>query len=136
MRKRLLIAALILLLLAPIVFVAVVLYTEVGVRFIAARVSALERIGVTIEGVSGTLAGPLFVQRFELDHPRVHVVVHDIVVELQLRALALQTIQTSSLRARDALVEVRAADLPPSERPPQFLPRFLRVDARGAVLDR
>jgi hypothetical protein len=59
MRKRLLIAVLLLLLLAPFVFVAVVLYTEAGVRFIAARVSALERIGVTIEGVSGTLAGPL-----------------------------------------------------------------------------
>jgi translocation and assembly module TamB len=134
MRKRLLIAALILLLLAPLALIAVLIYTEAGVGLLAQQLPRLERIGVRIEGVSGTLAGPLRVTRFELNHPRVHVVVHDIVIEPQLRALFLQTIQTRSVTARDGLVEIRAADMPPSDQPPRFLPRFLRIDARGLDL--
>ena len=134
MRKRLLISALLLLLLAPIVLVVVLLYTETGVELLAQQLPRLERIGVRIEGVSGTLSGPLRVTRFELNHPRVHVVVHDIVIEPQLRALFVQTIQTRSVTARDALVEIREADMPPSDRPPRFLPRFLRIDARGLDL--
>ena len=126
MRKRLLISALLLLLLAPIVLVVVLLYTETGVGLLAQQLPRLERIGVRIEGVSGTLAGPLRVTRFELDHPRVHVVVHDIVIEPKLRALFVQTIQTRSVTARDALVEIRAAEMPPSDRPPRFLPRSRR----------
>jgi translocation and assembly module TamB len=134
MRKRIFIAALLLLLLAPIVLVVVLLYTETGVGLLAQQLPRLERIGVRIEGVSGTLAGPLRVTRFELDHPRVHVVVHDIIIEPQLRALFIQTLQTRSVTAHDALVEIRAADMPPSDHAPRFLPRFLRIDARGLDL--
>ena len=136
MRKRLLIAALLLVLLAPFVLIAVLLYTETGVRLLAEQISRLERVGVTIEGVSGTLAGPLRVGRFELNHPRVHVVVHDIHIDPQLRGLLIQTIQTRSVTAREALVELRDEQTPPSDRPPRFLPRFLRIDARGAALGR
>ncbi len=66
---------------------------------------ALERFHVKIEGVSGTLAGPLRVARFELNHPRVHVVVNDIVIEPQLRGLMIQTLQAGSVTARESLVE-------------------------------
>lgn len=134
MRRRLLIAAILLLLLAPFVLVGIVLYTPTGLALVAGQLWRLERIGVHITGLSGTLSGPLRVELFELDHPRVHVVVHDIVIETQLRGLLLQTLQASTVTARDAVVTLREADMPPSARPPRFLPPFLRVAADNVVL--
>jgi translocation and assembly module TamB len=134
MRRRLLIAAILLLVLAPFVLLGWVLYTPSGLALVAGQLWRLERFGVHITGVSGTLSGPLRVELFELDHPRVHVVVHDIVIETQLRGLLLQTLKASSVAARDAVVTLRDAEMPPSTRPPRFLPGFLRIDADKIVL--
>lgn len=136
MRRRILIAVILILILAPFAFIGVLLYTESGVTIIAGQLWRLERVGVHITGISGTLSGPLRVERFDLDHPRVRVVVHDIVIHPQLRGLMLQTLQASSVTARDALVVLREADMPPTDRPPRFLPQFLRVDARSIELTR
>src|SRR5918999_1381174 len=102
MRWRLLIAAILALLLVPLAFIAVLLYTETGVRIAAGQLWRLERFGVHVEGVSGKFSGPLRVQRFRLEHPRVQVQVHDIVIEPQLRGLLIQTLQAGSVTARDA----------------------------------
>lgn len=135
MRRRLLIAALLLLILAPFILLGLVLYTPSGLALVAGQLWRLERFGVHITGVSGTLSGPLRIEQFELDHPRVHVVVHDIVIETQLRGLFLQTLKASSVTVRDAVVTLRDAEMPPSTRPPRFLPPFLRVDADNVVLN-
>jgi translocation and assembly module TamB len=136
MGKRILIAAVLALLLVPVVLVGVLLYTETGVNLLVDQLDRLQRLGIHIEGVSGTLAGPLRIERFELDHPRVHVVSHDIVIELQVRGLWLQTLQTGSLTARDTEVTLREANTPPTDKPPRFLPPYLRIDARGVDLNR
>lgn len=136
MGKRILIAAVLALLLLPVALVGVLLYTEAGINLVVGQLHRLERLGIHIEGVSGTLAGPLRVARFELDHPRMHVVSHDIVIDLEIRGLWLQTLQTSLLTAHDTEVTLREANIPPSDRPPRFLPPFLRVDARGVNLSR
>jgi translocation and assembly module TamB len=136
MRRRLLIAAILLVILAPFVFLGVVLYTPSGLALVAGQLWRLERLGVHITGLSGTLSGPLRVELFELDHPRVHLVVHDIVVHTQLRGLLWQTLQASSVTVRDAVVTMRDAEMPPSTRPPRFLPQFLRVDAGNVELTR
>jgi translocation and assembly module TamB len=136
MGKRILIAAVLALLLAPVVLVGVLLYTETGVQLLVGQLGRFERLGIHIEGVSGTIAGPLHIARFELDHPRVHVVSHDIVIKLQIRGLWLQTLQTGSFTARDTEVTLRETDTPPSEKPPRFLPSYLRIDARGVELSR
>src|SRR5512138_2603549 len=130
MRRRLLIAAILLVILTPFVLVGVVLYTPAGLALVVGQLWRLERFGVHITGVSGTISGPLKVELFELDHPRVHVVVHDIVIETELRGLLLQTLQASTVTARDAVVTLREDHSPPSTKPPHFLPRFLRVAAR------
>jgi translocation and assembly module TamB len=135
MRRRLLIAALLLLILAPFILLGLVLYTPSGLALVAGQLWRLERFGVHITGVSGTLSGPLRVEQFELDHPRVHIVVHDIVIQTQLRGLLLQTLKASSVTARDAVVTLRDAEMPPSTRPPRFLPPFLRVDVDNVVLN-
>ena len=48
----------------------------------------------------------------------------------------MQTLQASSVTARDAVVTLRDAEMPPSTRPPRFLPQFLRVDVRNVELTR
>ena len=133
MRKRILIfvAVVATLLLVPIVLTAVLLYTESGTRLIAAQLPRLERFGVRIENLSGTIAGGLRIARVELVHPRVHIVSHDIIVQIEASRLIFQTVRVSSLTARDTLVEIRAAQMPPSTRPPRFLPSFVRIDARS-----
>ncbi len=136
MRRRLLIAAILLVILTPFVLLGVVLYTPSGLALVAGQLWRLERLGVHITGLSGTLSGPLRVELFELDHPRVHLVVHDIVIHTQLRGLLLQTLQASSVTVRDAVVTMRDAEMPPSTRPPRFLPQFLRVDAGNVELTR
>lgn len=135
MRKGLLIAS-ILLIMLPCALLAGLLYTEAGLALIAGQLGRLERFGIHIDGVSGTLAGPLRVERFELDHPRVRVISHDIVVDLQLRGLVLQTLRSRRLTARDTQVVLHEPQSPPhSDRPLRFLPSYLRIDARGVDLD-
>ena len=136
MRRRLLIAAILLVILTPFVLLGVVLYTPSGLALVAGQLWRLERLGVHITGLSGTLSGPLRVELFELDHPRVHLVVHDIVIHTQLRGLLWQTLQASSVTVRDAVVTMRDAEMPPSTRPPRFLPQFLRVEAGNVELTR
>lgn len=137
MRKWIFIIVIALLIAAPVAVIGLLLYTQTGIALIATQLGRLERFGVRIDGLSGTLAGQLHVERFELDNPRVRIVTHDIVVHLRLRELLVQTIRISSLTARDTLVEIRSAPpTPPSTKPPRFLPSFMRIDARRLDLTR
>ena len=132
MRKWLFIIVFVLLIVAPLALVGTVLYTQTGVALIAGQLHRLERFGVHIEGLSGTLSGPLRIERFELDNPHVHIVSHDLVAQLQLRDLLVQTVRVNSLIARDTLVEIRhAPPTPPSGKPMRFLPSFMRISARS-----
>jgi translocation and assembly module TamB len=134
MRTRLILIIVAIILLVPVVAIGVLLYSEAGLQMVAGQLWRLERYNVKIEGVSGTLAGPLRIARFELNHPRVHAVAKDIVIEPQLRGLLIQTLQAGSVTVRESLVELHQADMPPSTKPPRFLPPFLRVDARNVEL--
>lgn len=136
MRKWIFIIVIALLVAAPVALIGVLLYTQTGVSLIAGQLDRLERFGVRIEGLSGTLSGPLRIERLEVDNPRVHIVTHDIVAYLQLRELLVQTIRVSSLTARDTLVEIRTAPPTPTTGPPRFLPSFMRIDARGLEFTR
>lgn len=122
------------LLIVPIVLVGAVLYTPAGLSLVASQLHRLEPMGIRIEGVSGRLSGPLYIRRFELDKPNVHIVSHDIVAGVRIRELVLQTIAVRSLRARDTVVEVRSSPTPPGDKPMRFLPSFMRVDVRGIEL--
>ncbi|MBL8272101.1 hypothetical protein, partial [Steroidobacter sp.] len=134
MRARTILIIVTAILLVPVVAVGVLLYSEAGLQMVAGQLWRLERFNVKIDGVSGTLSGPLRIARFELNHPRVHFVVNDIVIDPQLRGLFIQTLQAGSVTAGSSLVELHQADMPPSTKPPRFLPSFLRVDARNVEL--
>jgi translocation and assembly module TamB len=117
------------LILAPFVLVLSVVYTQFGLRQAIARLPVLERQGVHIEGVTGTLAGPLHIDKFELFNSHVHVLAHDITVDLRVRRLFVQSISATSVKIGDALVEVKESDSPPNDKPTKFLPTFLSLDA-------
>ncbi|NJO12916.1 MAG: hypothetical protein HC872_04985 [Gammaproteobacteria bacterium] len=130
MRKWWLSLVLLLLIVAPVTAVSVLVYTEQGVRWIEARLVGLHKFGVYIEGLSGTLAGPLRIAHFELKHPVVHVEAFAIEIRTQPWQLLGETLR-GTLQARDILVEVHPNDDPPSTRPLRFLPQFLRIDVDG-----
>jgi translocation and assembly module TamB len=134
MRTRLILILVAVLLLLPVVGLGVLFYTETGVNLISGQLWRLERFNVKIEGLSGTLSGPLRIARFELNHPRVHVISKDIIIEPQLRGLMIQTLQAGYVRVGESQVEMRQVVMPKSTRPPRFLPSFLRVDARNVEL--
>ncbi|HEY5806438.1 MAG TPA: translocation/assembly module TamB domain-containing protein [Povalibacter sp.] len=131
MRKWIIIVVL-LLIAAPLAIVGVLLYTPAGLSAIASQLHRLEHRGVRIEGVSGTLAGQLYVRRFELDRPNVHIVSNDIRARLRIRDLVIQTITVTSLTARDTVVEIRNAPPTPPSPTVRFVPGFMRIDVRGA----
>ncbi len=135
MWRRVLIACA-LLLAVPLATVLWLVYTESGLRFVVAQLDRLQTMQIKVEGLSGTIAGPLRLQRFELDHERVHIIVHDVVADFRIRGLLLLTINARSVSGRDALVEVRRVDKPDSGKPPHFLPAFLHIRARDVALDR
>ena len=135
MRKRLLILVALLLVLAPVGLVVTLLYTQTGTDMLAAQLGRLTRFGLHFEGISGTLGGTLRIERFELDHPRVHIVSHDIVLTPQLRGLLLQTLQVGLLSARDTAVELRNDPRPVPDGPFRFVPALIRINARSVVLD-
>lgn len=134
MRTRLILILVALLLLAPVVGLGVLVYTETGVKLIEGQLWRLERFNVKIEGLSGTLSGPLRIARFELNHKRVHAVSKDIVIDPQLRGLVIQTLQAGYVRVGESLIEMHQVEMPKSNRPPRFLPSFLRIDARNVEL--
>jgi len=134
--KRVLLSALALLIVVPIAVVSVLVYSETGVGMLAKQLPLLARFGVTIEGLSGTLAGPLRVKRFELDNPNVHIVSHDIVIYLEFREILFQTVRVSSLTAHDTLVEARIAPPVLNPKPVRFLPSFMSINARGIDFDK
>ena len=90
MWRRVLIACA-LLLAVPLATVLWLVYTESGLRFVVAQLDRLQTMQIKVEGLSGTIAGPLRLQRFELDHERVHIIVHDVVADFRIRGLLLLT---------------------------------------------
>ena len=62
MRRRLLIVAILLLILAPFMLLGFVLYTPSGLALVAGQLWRLGAVGVHITGVSGTISGPLRVE--------------------------------------------------------------------------
>jgi len=128
-RKWLFIVLLALIVAAPLAIVATLLYSETGLTLVQSQLVRLERYGVQVEGVSGRLAGPLRIARFELDNPNVHIVSHDIIVYPRIRQLLWQTIGIRSFTAHDTVVEIRRAPpAPPPTKALRFLPSFLRID--------
>ncbi len=132
MRRRiLLILASILivtLIVTPFVLVWAVLFTEGGARYVARHLPHhLGSIELSIEGLSGTVASGLHVERVEIDQELVHLTFTDIDARVALAPLLLQTIRSPQVSVGNALVDVKRRVHPPTPGPPGFLPRWLLI---------
>lgn len=131
MLRRILLSVGLLELLAVIAFAAAVYflaYTATGLQFIVRQVP--ERIGraqLSFGGVSGTLTGGLRLERFEVEHERVHLIFEDISGRISLAPLFLRTVRAPELAVGRAFVEVRRRQQPPATYEPRFLPRGLHI---------
>ena len=135
MRRFLLLAIAVFVLLAvglPCAALYAVLYTQSGLQFVVGHLpQRFGKVGVRIEGVSGTIAGGARASLVEIDQERVHLEIHGIHTRIRLQPLLWQTISTPDTKVDSVSVEVRR---PPPPQPggavhePQFLPRWLTID--------
>jgi len=138
MKRKILIASSILaalLVLPPLAAWWYVFHTQAGVNLAIAQLDRLKNIRITVDGVSGTLAGPLVVRRFELDDKHVNVVAEDIRVELTSLALLAQTIRVDTVSIARANVQLKTFSDEPTANPPRFFPSFLRLSVGNAIVD-
>jgi translocation and assembly module TamB len=103
-----------------------VFHTEVGVNYLLGRVANLKTVKIVVEGASGTLAGPLNIDRLTIDHKLVHIVIDKLTLELSPRALFAQRLQVDSATAERVAVEVRTSS-ETDQKPPRFFPSFLEL---------
>jgi translocation and assembly module TamB len=136
-RRTLIIIALCLLvtLSVPVIALYWVCYTESGLQWLAARVTKVGKVSIRIEGLQGTLAGPLSASVVEIDQQRARIVVHDLRADAVLRSLLLQTIDVDYLEIEHLDIAVRKRTEPAEKRPPRFLPRWLRLQAESVSVD-
>ncbi|HEU4531833.1 MAG TPA: hypothetical protein VFR59_11640, partial [Steroidobacteraceae bacterium] len=111
-------------------------YTESGLRWIVTRAENLGAVQMQFTNVSGTLAGPLAIEHFELQHPRARIVADRIEADLDLRAVWLQTLQAGRLSIENIDVRILPRTEPPKPREPRFLPGWLRIDADSITVGR
>jgi translocation and assembly module TamB len=134
-RLLLVVAALVVLtaIVAPAVLVWAALYTPGGLQFMVRHIpQQLGDVHLTISGVQGTVADGLRVERVEVDHPIVHVIVSGIEARVALAPLLLQTIRATHGSIQGAVVQVKRRTKPVVPGPPQFLPRWLIINAEDA----
>jgi translocation and assembly module TamB len=127
-RRIILVAALVLLVIVPVVAVYRVLNSQAGLDLALAQFQRLQNIRIEATGASGTLAGPLRVERLVIEHEAVRIEAFDLRLQAYMRGLLTGIVQIDQLEAaRIEVVLKRREPRPPSE--PHFLPRFLEVSA-------
>ncbi len=134
MRRRTLIIiglALLICLGVPTLAVYWLCYTQPGLQWLAARASGLHKVHMEFVGLSGKLRGPIHIDRFELDHERVHIVATNVKANVHLRRILLQTIDADYLDIASLQIQLKARTSPESTQPPRFLPQWLRINARA-----
>ena len=134
MRRRTLIIialALLVCLSVPALTVYWVCYTESGLQRLAARVSGLRTVRMEFSGLTGVLRGPIHIERFELDHERVHIVATNVNADVHLRRIFLQTIELDHADIASLQIQLKARTSPETTQPPRFLPHWLRVNAHA-----
>ncbi len=105
-----------------------VLNSQAGLELALAQLQRLESIRIEATGASGTLAGPLRVERLVIEHEAVRIEAFDLRLQARTRALLHGTVRIDQLAAaRIEVVLKRREPRPPSEL--HFLPRFLQVSA-------
>jgi translocation and assembly module TamB len=112
-------------------------FTEGGLQTAATLLNGrLGPVNIQLQGVTGTLAYGLHVDRLIIDHRRAHIEIEDATGKLAIVPLAWQTIRVPEVHIARLLVHALPAPddgLPHSQR---FLPPLMRIDAEHADVQR
>jgi translocation and assembly module TamB len=140
MKKKLKIAGLAIatLLILLVSFLAWVIYTEAGLRFVVA--SLPEKLGksqvkLEIKGVNGTIAGGFDAERVDVVHEVSHVVVTKGRARVNFWPLLAGRISVREAHADLVEITVRKRQRPKPVNTPRFLPRLLSISAERASTD-
>jgi translocation and assembly module TamB len=129
-RRRWLVAALALPVLAGGLLFFWLAYTGHGLQRLAAWLESLDSPVIRLQGVQGRLAGPLHVDEFTLSIGRIFIRVEDLDLEHDLPSLVLGRVDLGRLEAGKVIVELAPSEVPPKPGPPQFLPSWLSIGLR------
>ncbi|HEX2583581.1 MAG TPA: hypothetical protein VHL14_00500, partial [Steroidobacteraceae bacterium] len=133
MKKKLLIISLAVLLIAAVA-VTWLCYTQAGLRFALAQLNHVPKMTIKAEQVSGTLAGPLHVDYFELDDEHVHVVARNIDLDLNPALLLSGWISVRGSIDR-ADVTLKRYARTSNKKAVNFLPSFLHLYASELTIN-
>jgi len=112
----------------PVIVAHRVLTTESGLQWALAQLERLPAVRIEAYGATGTLAGPLTVQRLVIDHEAVHVEARGVRLDLRMRSLLGGNVhlEQATVDALDVTLKEREEQPPEA---PRFLPRYLEVHA-------
>ncbi|MCU0975007.1 MAG: translocation/assembly module TamB domain-containing protein [Steroidobacteraceae bacterium] len=110
--------------------------TEAGLARIVAAVESLETVDIRIEGARGRLAGPLTVDRLQIEAGRTRIEAEGIDVDYDPYGLLFGHIRIASLGAQAVKVTIGPPEEPPRPRRSQFLPRWLGLSAGRIEVER
>src|SRR5689334_17291388 len=128
--------ALLLVVSVPSAVIYYIAYTEPGFQWFVAHLP--RRVGNTemeFVGATGTLAGGFTLDRFELEHERVHLRFEGNAGHVRLLPLLWQTIYAQDVTMRSAYVEIRRWKHPRPKSAPFFLPRGLIIQGNKVHVD-
>lgn len=127
-RRVVLVVALLVLVVLPVVVAQRVLTTEPGLRWALAQLARLPMVRIEAQGASGTLAGPLTVERLVVDHEAVHIEARGVQLDARMRSLLAGNVHLERASIGHLEVVLKRREQQPPEQP-HFLPQFLAVAA-------
>lgn len=110
------------------------LTTEAGLQWAVAQLGHIPSVRIEAHGASGTLAGPLTVQRLVVDHEAVHVEATGVQLDVRLRSLLAGDVYLEQATVGQLEVQLKTREEQPPEAP-RFLPDFLAVLAPSLKVD-
>ena len=121
-------AALALLIGAPLLVAHRLLQSEQGLQFLLAQLGRIPNVRIEVTGATGTLAGPLAIERLVIEHAAARVEARGVRMHAVIRSLLGGNVEIVALSADAVDVVLKDREKPPP-REPGFLPQFLSIDA-------
>ena len=118
---------------APPLIAYRLLHSEQGLQFVLGQLGRIPNVRIEATGASGTLAGPLVVERLVVEHAAVRIEARGLRLDVVIRPLLNGELRFEELSAARVDVALKDREQPPP-REPGFLPDFLRIEAREAHL--
>jgi translocation and assembly module TamB len=118
---------------APPLIAYRLLHSEQGLQFVLGQLGRIPNVRIEATGASGTLAGPLAVERLVVEHAAVRIEARGLRLDVVIRPLLNGELRLEELSAASVDVALKDREKPPP-REPGFLPEFLQIEARDARL--